>query len=166
MCDSSRALLNSIALVFKSRSLSDYIELSFTNAKNLRTWKPNTYIRLDTAHFIHAVSCWKCWKSVSHKNVKSFYLYCIVLLIECHRWEDFERSLILILIVCSTEFEDTVISYNNEYLTPLDARKELENIIGNKKSKILYHDIEEKIKTMNFDVEKSTILNDPEQKSQ
>ncbi|CAG5093138.1 Similar to NOF: 120.7 kDa protein in NOF-FB transposable element (Drosophila melanogaster) [Cotesia congregata] len=160
VCDGSRALLNSIALAFNNQSLPNYIESCFNKAKNNTSWKPNTYIRLDTAHFIHTASSWKCWKSVNHKNVKNFYLYCIALLIQCKTLKDLEKMFVLILIVCSTEFDDSTIFYNQKYITPLNARTELENIIGNKNSKNLYHEIEENMKSMDFDAEKSTILND------
>ncbi|CAF4948200.1 unnamed protein product [Pieris macdunnoughi] len=41
-----------------------------------------------------------------------------------------------------------------------DARVELENLISNRKTKILIDDMEEKIKTMDFSTDKSDILND------
>lgn len=158
--DGSRALLNAVSLAFNNRSLSDYNESCFNNIKGITTIQPNTYIRMDTAHFIHAVSLWKCWKSVTHKNVKSFYLYCIALLIECDKWEEMERILILMLIICCTEYEDTVISYREEEITPRDARVELETLIGNRKIKVMVEDIEEKIKSMDIDSDKKDLLND------
>ncbi|CAF4833035.1 unnamed protein product [Pieris macdunnoughi] len=75
-------------------------------------------------------------------------------------WKDLERILILTLIICNTEYEDSMICYNNKFITPLDARVELENLISNRKTKILIDDMEENIKTMDFSTDKSDILND------
>ncbi|CAG5093418.1 Similar to NOF: 120.7 kDa protein in NOF-FB transposable element (Drosophila melanogaster) [Cotesia congregata] len=64
------------------------------------------------------------------------------------------------LIICCTEYEDTVISYREEEITPRDARVELETLIGNRKIKVMVEDIEEKIKSMDIDSDKKDLLND------
>ncbi|CAG5073400.1 Similar to NOF: 120.7 kDa protein in NOF-FB transposable element (Drosophila melanogaster) [Cotesia congregata] len=161
VCDGARALLNATCLTFNSYTLSNYIKLCFKTAQsNTKTNSITTYIRLDTAHFMHTVSTCDCWKSVVHKSVKSFYMYCIGLLVDSKDFKSFERLPILILIVANVDCEDSVVNYDNEEITPLKARQILENLISAEKSNVFIDEIEEKIKDIDFDQNKSNLLND------
>lgn len=159
VCDGSRALLNAISLAFNQRSLSEYINICYENAKNGTQIDSITYIRLDTAHFIHAVSRWKCWTSVLHPKIKSFYLYCVALLIESNNCKAFKIILMLILIVCGVNYEDSVIAFGSESITPLEARLELEELIATNKSEDFISAIKQRIETIEFDEEKNESLN-------
>ncbi|CAG5096738.1 Similar to NOF: 120.7 kDa protein in NOF-FB transposable element (Drosophila melanogaster), partial [Cotesia congregata] len=92
--------------------------------------QPRTFIRLDTAHFLHTVSRWKCFQSVLHKIVKSFFLYCVALMIDCKSLSSLEEIFTLILIVCRTEFEDSIIAIDDRMITPGEAKKTLEKLIA------------------------------------
>lgn len=128
--DGSRALLNAMSLAFNGKSLKEYINFVFENLITNTNLRPRTFIRLDTAHFIHAVSRWKCFQSVLHKIVKSFFLYCVALMIDCNQLSVLEEIFILTLIVCSTEFEDSIIAMGDRMITAEEDRKNLEEVIA------------------------------------
>ncbi|XP_053595597.1 uncharacterized protein LOC106693211 isoform X2 [Microplitis demolitor] len=129
--DGSKALLNAMSDSFNGKSLKEYINFCFENLIGNTNLEPRTFIRLDTAHFIHSVSRWECFQSVLHKIVKSFYLYCTALMIDCKRLSQLEGIFILTLIVSGTEFEDSIISVSDDcIITPVEARNQLEKFIS------------------------------------
>lgn len=159
VCDGSRVLLNASCLACNNFSLFDYVNRCFQHVKNGASLDSvKTFIRLDTAHFIHAISGWKCWKSVIHPRIKSFYLYSVALLMDCNNLKDFERILVLILIVCGTEYDDSIVDFDGEMITTKAARSELEKLIAKNESQDFINNIEDKIKTMEFDQEKNETL--------
>lgn len=87
-------------------------------------------------------------------------MYCVGLLVDSKDFKSFERLAVLILIVANVECEDSVVNYNNELITPLKARQILENLISAEKSNVFINEIGEKIKDIDFDQNKSNLLND------
>lgn len=71
----------------------------------------------------------------------------------------FERLATLVLIVSNVEFEDSVVNYNNEFITPLEARKTLEELIK-LKTKDFIDDVQKKIDNFEVDIDKSNLLNE------
>lgn len=106
--DGARALLNAMCDAFNKCPLVQYIELCYQDAKKMTQYQPTTYIRQDTAHFIHAATQWDCLKAVLHLPVKKFFIFCIGLLVDCTSIENFERVFQLILVVFESMYEDTV----------------------------------------------------------
>lgn len=120
VCDGARALLDAACMELNKFSLSEYLRECFKNAKTNTISKTiKTYIRLDTAHFLHAVSTWKLGNFVLHKRIKTFYLYCVGLLIDAEDFKSLEQIATLIFIICNVEFEDSIVDFkfNNEYIT-------------------------------------------------
>lgn len=114
---------------------------------------PCTFIRLDTAHFIHSISTWKCFKTALNKIVSTFFIHCMALMIECKTLNQLEEIFIRTLIVSNTEFEDSIISVSNDcVLTPVEARNRLELLISDRKPDITATD------TVEIDLEKSIML--------
>lgn len=68
------------------------------------------YIRIDIAHLITLVCCWKCWNKSSNICLKEFYVRCIILLVETNCLKDFPQLLVDILIVCSCESNGNIIN--------------------------------------------------------
>lgn len=92
--DGSCAQLNAMSSAFNSMPLKRYISVCFENLHSKKKTKINTYIRLDTALFVHSVTGWKCFKSILHPSIKQFYTRCICLLIDCKNLGDFQRILL------------------------------------------------------------------------
>lgn len=64
ICDYSRALLMGMSMAFNKQPIKTYISDRFrTISSSCRMGKePNTFIRIDVAHFIHMICRWKCFK--------------------------------------------------------------------------------------------------------
>lgn len=150
--DGSRALLNAMSDAFNGKSLKEYINFVFENLVINTNLQPQTFIRLDTAHFINSVSR---WKSVSHKIVKSFFLYCVALMVDCTKLSLLEEIFILTLTVCNTDFEDSIISMSDDdddKITTAEAKKRLETLISNRNIDLTVID------SIKIDTEKKTIF--------
>ncbi|CAH2084305.1 unnamed protein product [Euphydryas editha] len=150
--DGSRALLNAMSLAFNGKSLKDYINFVFENLINSTNVQPRTFIRLDTAHFLHSVSRWKCFLSVLHKIVKQFFLYCVALMIDCQQLSLLEEFFILTLIVCNSEFDDSIIALDDRMISAEEARKKLEELIAKRNFDLTVID------SIEIDPEKTVIL--------
>ncbi|CAL1672429.1 unnamed protein product [Lasius platythorax] len=131
VCDFSRALLCGISLAFNNQTIKSYVDDSF-NAM-LRPFgarkRPDTIIRVDVAHLIHAACRWNCWKFVRHYSIKEFYVRCIALMVECLSFSDFQKIFYLTCVVALQSYQDVEIDYS-EILTAKDARKTLEGEIS------------------------------------
>ncbi|CAD6234326.1 GSCOCG00012396001-RA-CDS, partial [Cotesia congregata] len=97
--DGSRVQLNAMSSAFNLTPLKTYIAICFKNLHRHKKTPINTYIRLDAAHFVHSITGWKYFKSVLHPSIKQFYIRCICLLIDCTNLDDFQRILLLILVI-------------------------------------------------------------------
>ncbi|CAG5102776.1 Similar to NOF: 120.7 kDa protein in NOF-FB transposable element (Drosophila melanogaster) [Cotesia congregata] len=158
--DGNRAQLNAMSLAFNEMSLKQYINVCFEKIRNPdKETNVRTFIRLDTAHFVHAFTGWNCFKSVLHPSIKRFYTYCFCLLIDCKDLDKFERILLLILIVCNTSYEDSIINVNGGKITPIDARNELENLISTRNIEEFFLNVSEQIEK--FDLEEKPFTNNP-----
>lgn len=89
VCDYSRALLNAISFSFNQKLIKVYVNNCFLHllkdiATTITAGRPaKTFIRIDVAHLIHAVSLWKCCNNVSHREIKDFYITCVALMVDC-----------------------------------------------------------------------------------
>lgn len=127
-----------------------YIGVCFENLQSKTTTDITTHIRLDVAHFVHTIKRWKCFKTVIHSSVKKFYTYCICLLIDCSNIKSFEHILLLILVVCNNEDEDSIISINGETITPADTKSDLEKISSRNMQEFLLN-VTQEINKYDFD---------------
>lgn len=59
-----------------------------------------SFIRIDVAHLVHAVSLWKCFQNVSHPEVKEFYIRCVTLMVDCQDFHQLEKVFSLTCTVC------------------------------------------------------------------
>ncbi|XP_008549323.1 uncharacterized protein LOC103572472 [Microplitis demolitor] len=159
-CDSSRALINALSFTLNDQSIKVYIDIIFLRAIGdfSHSTRPaiSTYIRLDVAHFIHMISRWKCFKNQKNSLVKSFYMHCIVLMIDCQTVEQFEMIFRLICIVALNECEDSIITVTDESVKY--ARPKLQSIIASR-------DLTELVKDLGSHEAGDTIpeKNDPEE---
>lgn len=133
-CDSSRALINALSFTLNDQSIKVYIDTMFLRAigDSSHSIRPVifTYIRLDVAHFIHMITKWKCVKNQKNSLVKSFYMYCLALMIDCQTVKQFEIIFRLVCIVALNEREDSIITVTGESVK--HARLELQSIIASR----------------------------------
>ncbi|XP_044585591.1 uncharacterized protein LOC123265770 isoform X3 [Cotesia glomerata] len=143
-CDSSRALINALSFTLNDQSIKVYIDTMFLRAigDSSHSTRPAifTYIRLDVAHFIHMISRWKCVKNLKNSLVKSFYMHCIALMIDCQTVKQFEMIFRLVCIVALNEREDSIIAVTGESVK--HARLELQSIIASRDLTELVKDLE------------------------
>lgn len=106
VADFSFAMLNGISLAFNEYNIKTYINncqhlLSGNNHVTIKC-----YIRVDIAHTIKMVTRWICFNN-KHPRVKDFYVRCVGLMTTCKNTSDFERLFSAVLIVCSSECDDS-----------------------------------------------------------
>lgn len=96
VCDNARALLNAISVSCNNQTIKAYNNHCFlhlvrysTTSKVSRPCK--TFIRIDVAHLVKAVSLWKCFQNISHREIKDFYIRCITLMVDCTDFQQIER---------------------------------------------------------------------------
>lgn len=135
VCDSSRALLNSLSLAFNYQTIKACTETCFLySSKNNEYYYRstiNTYIRIDVAHLMNMVRKWTCFKNMRHKTVRRFYLYALALMVDSQKLEQFSEIFLLTCTVAFHEFYDTKIeTIIGE--TVIDAKKKLETCIENR----------------------------------
>ena len=105
VCDHSFALMHAICQAFNGVHLNFYINKSFNKAqKNKTTYFP-CFLRIDYNHFVHLVSCWKCFKG-ARRQLKDFYVRSMNLLIECRNFKQLTEILKNILLISVSEYEN------------------------------------------------------------
>lgn len=126
--DYSRALLSAMSLAFNNQTIKSYVADQFAavSTKN-QISKLNTYIRVDVAHLIHAVSRWKCFEKVNHACIREFFIRCVALMVDAETFEEFRELIFLTFIVAVNDYEDSVISSK---ISPKVARKKLGTFIA------------------------------------
>lgn len=71
----------------------------------MKYYKPvDTYIRVDAAHVIKSIYRWKCFDK-KHPDIKSFFVRCVVFMINCQSFKKFECILLLTLTVSIQQYE-------------------------------------------------------------
>lgn len=127
--DYSRALLLAMCLAFNNITLKSYIQRCFAHIKKSLPVKISTHIRVDVAHLIHLVSRWKCFKLISHLEVKQFFLRCVALMIETSDLQTFERIFTLTCTVAVQKYNNSMVKIYETHSVQ-SARIQLEKYIG------------------------------------
>lgn len=140
VCDYSRALISALCLAFNNVTVKSYVNNCFARLSGLHHQAvayPATLIRIDVSHLIHPVCRWKSLKTVTHQQVKEFYVRCVVLMVDSHSLAEFENIFLLTCSVGLQVHEDTEIDKSfskpeRHCRTARDARKLLESYISDR----------------------------------
>ncbi|XP_071580612.1 uncharacterized protein [Temnothorax nylanderi] len=126
--DYSRALLSAMSLAFNNQTIKSYVADQFAIVSGTnQISKFSTYIRVDVAHLIHAVSRWKCFEKVNHACIREFFIRCVALMVDAETFEEFRELIFLTIIVAVNDYEDSIIASK---ISPKLARKKLETCIA------------------------------------
>lgn len=129
--DYSRALLSAMSLALNNQTIKSYIVDQFAavfHDTESQISRPNTYIRVDVAHLIHAVSRWKCFEKVNHACTREFFIRCIALMVNAETFKEFKELIFLTIVVAVNDYEDSIIA--SKMISPKVARKKLETCIA------------------------------------
>lgn len=130
VCDYSRAFLCGISLAFNNQTIKTYVNTMFSAISGVGVQKrPDTLIRVDVAHLIHAVCRWSCWKLVRQACIKDFFVRCVAMMVECTKFSNFEEIFYLTCVVALQTHQDAELVYS-EVRTAKEARKKLEDFIA------------------------------------
>ncbi|XP_077257738.1 uncharacterized protein LOC143894932 [Temnothorax americanus] len=112
-----------MSLAFNNQTIKSYVADQFAIVSGTsQISKFSTYIRVDVAHLIHAVSRWKCFEKVNHACIREFFIRCVALMVDAETFEEFRELIFLTIIVAVNDYEDSIIVRN--------ARKKLETCIA------------------------------------
>lgn len=104
VCDFSMALLGAISMAFcKIFGIKSYVEQCFGVATEQHTKLPDVYLRIDVAHVIKIFCRNKYLQGKTNKNLKSFYVRGMRLLITSTSLVQFKEVLIALLNVMLSE---------------------------------------------------------------
>ena len=131
VCDYSRALLLAMCTVFNHQTTKAYINICFAAASkpNSELEKPATYIRIDVAHLIHLVCRWKCFEKVTHPCIKSFFVRCVSLMVDCQTHAELQKIFLLTCVVGLQTHDDAELGVSLVRTTK-EARELLEDFIA------------------------------------
>lgn len=79
VCDYSHALIGAITLSFCQMSRSRYCDICLKVLQNKETSTSPIFVRLDIAHFIKMICCWKC---LGKGKIKEFFVRSLIILVE------------------------------------------------------------------------------------
>lgn len=121
VCDMSLAILNAAVRTFaRLGSVSEYNEACFDLCqRNLPAKRISCYIRIDIAHLMKAISCWKSFQNASWK-VKEFYMRSVGLIIKSRTLKEAEQYILAIFIVSLSTTEGFT---DNNMPTPCEKEK-------------------------------------------
>lgn len=104
VCDFSMALLGAISMAFcKIFGIKSYVEQCFGVATEQHTKLPDVYLRIDVAHVIKIFCRNKYLQGKTNRNLKSFYVRGLRLLITSTSLVQFKEVLIALLNVMLSE---------------------------------------------------------------
>lgn len=100
VCDMSLAILNAAVRTFAQlSSVKEYNDTCFELCKrNVAATRISCYIRIDIAHLMKSISCWKSFQNASAK-VKEFYMRSVGLIIKSRTLKEVEKCIVAIFIV-------------------------------------------------------------------
>lgn len=124
----------------------------------------NTFIRVDVAHQMAAVSRWKCIANVRHSVVKGFYLRSVALMIDAQSVQEFERLFRLTCLVALHEDESKNIILSGTEITILEARQRLENDMAERREMIENLEISRENVQIEDEVDKTLNHNNADEK--
>ena len=120
VADYSRAFQGALSLVFKNKSIKDYVACCFSAIRSgdIYLLAP-TFIRVDVSHFMAICCRFKCF-SKDNYAVMNFLIRVVALLVSCDNFERFDHILTLLLTVTSNSYDSAIL---NGIETPLPAKK-------------------------------------------
>jgi hypothetical protein len=102
ICDFSLALLNAVSCSFAGMYLQDYTLSCYEYLINKRTQLPVVFIRVDFAHFIHAVCKWKSLRGKT-KRVRELFIRGIAQAAVARSISEIEKIFIALLVAVKNE---------------------------------------------------------------